>query len=167
MRTDALGPGQRFANAAIEVCDRILARGGQVTIRWVPSHIEIEGNEMADRYAKAAADRSAPCRDDATPRELIDEATLSDMTHTATKARSRATAEWIKEIVHAERRYRPPPGRGLRHQHLRNTRKELASRFHQFLSGHANIGSYLHRAGTINDDRCWHCNTGERHLVAR
>ena len=65
-----MGPGQRFANAAIEVCDRILARGGQVTIRWVPSYIEIEGNEM-DRYAKAAADRSAPCRDDATPRELF------------------------------------------------------------------------------------------------
>ena len=33
VKTDALGPGQRFAVAAIEVCDRILARGDQVTVR--------------------------------------------------------------------------------------------------------------------------------------
>ena len=39
VRTDALGPGQRFAVAAIEVCDRILAGGNQVTIQWAPSHI--------------------------------------------------------------------------------------------------------------------------------
>ena len=65
---------------------------------------------MADRYAKAAADRSAPRRDDATPRELIDEATLSYMARTATEARSRATVEWIKDNVRAERRYRPPRG---------------------------------------------------------
>ena len=85
---------------------------------------------MADRYAKAAADRSAPRRNDATPRELIDEATLSYMARTATEARSRATVEWIKDNARAERRYRPPPGRGLRRQHLRNTKKELASCFY-------------------------------------
>ena len=136
-----------------------------------PAHIGTEGNEMADRYAKAAADRSAPCRDDATPRELIDEATLSYMTRAATEARSRAAVEWIKDNVREERRYRPSPGRGLRRQHVRNTRKELAGRFYQFLSGHANIGSYLQRVGTIDDDRCWHCGTGERqtrfHIIAR
>ena len=136
-----MGPGQRFAVAAIEVCYRIFARGYQITIRWVPSHIGIEENEMADRYARAAADRSARCRDDATLRELIEEATLSYMARTATEARSRAMMEWIKDNVRAERRYRPPPGRGMRRQHLRNTRKELAGRFYQFLLGHANIGS--------------------------
>ena len=35
VRTNALGPVQRFAEATIEVCDRIHARGGQVIIRWV------------------------------------------------------------------------------------------------------------------------------------
>ena len=74
VRTDALGPAQRFAVVAIKVCDRIHASGDQVTIRWVPSYVGIEGNEAADRYAKAAADRSAPCQDEATPGELIDEA---------------------------------------------------------------------------------------------
>ena len=48
----------------------------------------------------------------------------------------------------------------------------MAGRYHQFLSGHAAIGSYLkdkiHRADW---DRCWFCDTGERqsrsHLVAK
>ena len=70
VRTDALGPAQRFAVAAIEVCDRIHTRGDRVTIRWVPSHAEIEGNWIADRFARAAADRSATCQDEATPGEL-------------------------------------------------------------------------------------------------
>ena len=93
VRSDALGPAQRFAVAAIEVCDRIHARGDQVIIRWVPSHTGVADNETADRYAKAAADRAAPCQDEATPGELLDEASLSYMARTATETRSRATAE--------------------------------------------------------------------------
>ena len=58
---------------------------------------------MADTYAKAAASRSVPFHDDATPRELLDEATLSYMSHTATEARPRASAEWIRDNVRAER----------------------------------------------------------------
>jgi hypothetical protein len=70
------------------------------------------------------------------------------MTRTATEARSRATAEWITDHVRAERRYRPPPGEAHAARQLGGTRKELAGRFYQLLSGHANIGSFLHRIGT-------------------
>ena len=35
----------------MEACDRILPRDNQVTIRWVPAHIKVEGNEKADAYA--------------------------------------------------------------------------------------------------------------------
>ena len=112
VRTDALGPAQRFATAAIEVCGRIHDRGDQVTIPWVPSYVGAEGNETANRYAKAAADWSVPCRDEATPPELIDEASLSYMARTATEARYRATTEWITDNVRTERRYRPPPPGG-------------------------------------------------------
>ena len=86
------------------------------------------------------------------------------MTRTATEARSRATAGWISEHVGAQHRYRPPPGRGLRRQHLRSVRKELAGRFYQFLSGHATIGSYLRdKIHRIDSDRCW---WGRRRRVA-
>ena len=91
MRTDAIGPGQRFAIAAMEVCGRVFARDNEVTIRWVPTHHGIQGNEKADEFAKAAAGRAAPCCDDDVPDELRWEASLSHMTRPATEARSRAT----------------------------------------------------------------------------
>ena len=51
------------------------------------------------------------------------------------------------------------------------TRKELAGRLYQLLSGHASIGSFLHRIGSIDDVTCWLCDTGQRQtrfrLVAR
>ena len=77
------------------------------------------------------------------------------MTRAATEARSQTTAEWISSRVGA-RRFRHPPGRGLRRQHLRSVRKELARRFYQLLSGHAAIGSYLHnKIHKIDSNRCW------------
>jgi ribonuclease HI len=51
----------------MEVCDRVLARDNEVTIRWVPAHSRVEGNEQADSYAKAAARRTAPCNDEEVP----------------------------------------------------------------------------------------------------
>ena len=78
------------------------------------------------------------------------------MSRTAAKARSRASAEWIADHVRPERRYSPPPGRGLRRQHLRSTRKELTGRYYQFLSGRGAFGSYLKdRSKKTDSDTCW------------
>ena len=173
VRTEAIGLGQRFAITAMEACDRVLTRDNELTIRWVPAHHGVQGNEVADENARTAASRSAPCSngDDGVPDELRWEASLSHMTRTATEARSRATAEWIASRV-GTRRYRPLPGRGLRRRHLRGARKELAGRFYQFLSGHTAIGSYLRdKVQRVDSDRCCWCDTGERqsrfHLVVR
>ena len=110
VRSYALGPGQRFVVVAIEVCSRILARDGDVTIRWVPAHSGAVGNEVADEYAKSAASGGAPA--EKIPDVYSDETSLSHMARVATEARSRETAEWIWEHARAERRYRPLPGRG-------------------------------------------------------
>ena len=60
VRDDALGPGQRFAVAAIEVCSRILTRDNEATIRWVLAHSRAAGNDSADMYAKCAAPGEDP-----------------------------------------------------------------------------------------------------------
>ena len=113
VRNDALSPGQRFAVAAMEVCNQVPARSNEVTIRWVPAYSRVAGNEQADTHAKAAARRTAPHNDDDdVPDELLAEASLSHMSRSTTEARSHATAEWIASHVRPERRYRPPPGRG-------------------------------------------------------
>ena len=92
--------------AAIEVCTRILTRGNDVTIRWVPAHRGAIGNEVADEYAKSAATGDAPVEE--IPEGYHDETSLPHMTRVPTETRSRETAEWIPGHVRAERRYRPP-----------------------------------------------------------
>ena len=54
-RSDEMGPGQRFAVTIIEVCSRLSSRGNTLTLRLVPSHLGIEGNEVADDWAKRVA----------------------------------------------------------------------------------------------------------------
>ena len=114
----------------------------------------MEGNEQADSYAKAAARQTASFSDEEVPDELLREASLSHMARSATEARSRASAEWIASNVRSTRRYRLPLWRGLRRQHLRSTRKELAGRYYQFLSGHESFGPYLKDKAKVGSGVC-------------
>lgn len=68
VRSDNIGPGQRFATAAIERYSQIMARSNEVTVRWVPAHHGITGSEKADEFAKAAAEGNSP--DSTIPDEL-------------------------------------------------------------------------------------------------
>ena len=45
---NSLGPGQRFAVAAIEVCNRIITNDNSVTIWWALAHSGATGNEVAN-----------------------------------------------------------------------------------------------------------------------
>ena len=45
---------------------------------------------------------------------------------------------------------------------LPKTRKELAGRFYQLLSGHAATGDHLLRANQAERDNCFWCGSGER-----
>ena len=145
--------------AAIEVGTRITARDNSVTIRWVPAHSGAEGNEVADDYAKSAATGSSPV--EAIPEGYAGETSLSHMTKVATEARSKETAEWIRAHAQPERRYRPPPGRGLKSPQLRRARKILAGQYYQLLLGHAATGTYRRRFGRSDTDECWWCTSGE------
>ena len=51
-RIDAIGQGQSFSVAAIEGCGRVMSRDNEITVRWVPAHHGVPGNEKADEYAK-------------------------------------------------------------------------------------------------------------------
>lgn len=67
VRSDGVGRGQRFAIASVESCARILARGNEVAIKWVPVHQGVFGSEKADEYAGSAAEWKEP--DSAVPDE--------------------------------------------------------------------------------------------------
>ena len=102
VRSDSIGPGQCFAVTAIEACARIMSRSNEVSIRWVPAHQGVLGNEKADEYAKASAEGGRPGND--VPDEYRWETSLSHMTRVATEARSQAAAQWIADRLENPRR---------------------------------------------------------------
>ena len=151
--SDEIGPGQQRARAAIEVCSRLVQRGNEVTVRWVPAHVGVEGNEVADRFVKEAAEGPQHSVED----QLRWEASLSHLSRVTTERRSKATAQWIREHVRPERRNLPPGGTAFRRRQLRKVRKSAAQRYYQ-LTGHASIGSVLHDRMTgpqrLGSDEC-------------
>ena len=141
IQCDRTGPGQTLAILAIETANTIIDRDNSITFRWTPAHAGVEGNERADGTARRAAED----RREMAPPEYLKEASLSHL-RTTTEARSAATAEWIRAHSGRRRRYRPPKGGKMR-KALSKTRKEVASRFYQLLSGHAAVAEHLKRAG--------------------
>jgi hypothetical protein len=124
---------------------------------------------VADQYAKDAATGRAPR--ERLPEGYAEETSLAHMTRVATEARSKATTDWITEHVRPGRRYRPPPGKGVRRTQLRRVKKTLAGRYYQLLSGHAETGTHRHRFGRTDTPACWWCASGEpqsrHHLFTR
>ena len=109
-----------------------------------------------------------------TPKTIITTLTITptplSLTRKTTEARSNATAEWIRSHTGRIRRYRTPKGSKMR-KALSRTRKGLAGRFYQLLSGHAATAEHLSRVGQAQSDLCWWCGSGERqsrhHLFVR
>ena len=121
------------------------------------SHMGVEGNEQADKEARKAAEEKESRADP----QYLREASLSYLTRVTTEARSGATSEWIRDKSGRQRRYHPPKGGKMR-KSLSRTRKELASRFYQLLSGHAATADHLVRVNQAGSDACFWCGSGER-----
>lgn len=56
-RTPHTGPGQHLWKAVHQLLKAVQRRHPdiRVTLRWVPGHMDVEGNELADQHAKDAA----------------------------------------------------------------------------------------------------------------
>lgn len=79
--SDALGRGQHVAIAAM----RPAVGSSRATMKWPSAGPPPPtANDKTDKFAKAAARRSAPCFSEAVPDELLSEACLSYMSRSAT-----------------------------------------------------------------------------------
>ena len=140
------------------MCSRLASRGNTLTLRWVPSHLGIEGNEVADDWAKRAAEDQG----DFVPRAYLRETSFAHTAGRVTEARLAGVSSWLVDHVNRRRRYSPQKGQKLRKE-LRHQRKALAGRYYQLLSGHAATGDYwCRRVHKLPSDRCWWCGQDER-----
>ena len=146
--------------------DSLYSRGSTLSVRWMSSHVGVEGNEQADRAAKRAAEGEG---ERAEP-EYLREASLAHLMRKTAEERAEATREWVRSHVGRRHRHRPPPGGRLR-KGLAKTKKELEGRFYQLLSGHAATAEHLRRVGQSPEGFCWWYGSGERqkrfHLFVR
>ena len=78
-----------FVTATIEVAEGLVGKGCSITLRWTPAHKGVEGNEVADSFAKEAA-RGA-C--DSVGRRILRQASLSRLTRVTTEARAQGTRD--------------------------------------------------------------------------
>ena len=96
--TEQTGPGQALAKGIIHLEKVLNKRGCAGTIQWASAHREVEGNEIADSYAKWAAGAIQTRRE------------ASHAYLTITEARIQGARDWIRRHVKAELRYRHPRG---------------------------------------------------------
>ena len=101
--TDRAGRGQAFARAIIEAAGRLETRGS-ATLRWAPAHKGVEGNEVADGFAKHAAENVV---------DAVGPPRLTHLTRKTTEARAQDTRAWIASYVKSSRHYQPPKGSNL------------------------------------------------------
>jgi len=105
-RNDHAGPGKVLAKGIIQWSYVVRSQGNTLTLRWVPGHADVEGNEIADIRAKAAA------RSEWVPhgrnKRLVATTSLTPLQRKITERTAQETKEWIDLRIGKRRGYLPP-----------------------------------------------------------
>ena len=148
---------------AKHLCERRGNSGFKLTFRWSAGHVGIEGNEDADKKAKAAADR------DTSEKEELPACLCKKLGHSLSatrqahndKLKRRWAATWAESP-----RYRRAPFQDLltpySQKYLKLVSREGISRktasiIFQLRVGHAPLNQYLHQFKKVDKPHCPAC----------
>ena len=161
-QTDKIGPGQALAKEIIAQATKLVESGVRVILRWVPSHIGIEGNEKADMIAKKAAENGL-----AAPENRY--CSLSHITRLVKSRKLLETKEWLKDRISKRKRlgntntYTLPEKLKVDPQ-IYAIRRPIATRFFQLKLGHAITAVYLFRIKKRDSKSCWWCGAANQDI---
>jgi len=163
MVSEEPGPGQQYAiEARQHVAALRRARPDiRIEIRWCPAHKGVTGNEIADTWAKLAADEPDAhgvewlAHADGSPRRMPLPRSLAHLSREATEKKWKEARQWSKARIKPAK-YKIPE-RQLPDRTVAGCSKRSASRFYQLRSGHALTGQYLKWTKSRPSARCEWC----------
>ena len=131
----------------------------EVILQWVSSHIDIEGNERADKAVKEAAGKLIPL-------EAERYSSFSYITRKIKTQKQAETKEWLYKKTYKDenkKRSRTYSLSGPLKPDLlvSAAEKPLAKRFYQLKIGHAITASYLYQIKKSDSEKCWWCNAAK------
>lgn len=150
-------PGQ-WLTRRISTARQLVQRGTEMKVHWVPGHMSVEGSKKVDEVAKKAAERTGTQR---CPEQYV---SLAHFGRTISQQKWKYAKHWFR----AENKRCCPLQRALYDPSLKSQGPDKAvmdkvaqvSRQYFWLkSGHAVIGTYLHRIGKTEIDRCRECTS--------
>ena len=135
----------------------------RLTFRWTAGHVEITGNEDADKLAKTAADGESSTKDtlpSCLRKEIGYSLSASRQEHYE-KLKHRWTESWTNSPRYRRARYpdllTPHSQKYLKYISSQDIPRKAASLIFQLRVGHAPTNQYLHRFKKVDSSRCPAC----------
>jgi ribonuclease HI len=170
LRSNLRGPGHHIAREIWRVANRLQKERGNkkfaITIRWTAGHEGIEGNELADKEAKDAAEGETTEKPHLPPflrcPLTINPAAVKQAYNK--KSKEAWTNDW-RTSVRGRKMLKidgsTPSAKFLKLISGTNITRKAASIISQLRIGHAPLNAYLHRFKRVDSARCPACGAAE------
>ena len=155
----SLKAGQYYVQSIRKWAKKFQDKAIQLQLEWVPGHMNIRGNELADKAAKKGTELQY-----VTPESYI------SMAFIKRKIKETGLIDWNEIWLNSKskgKHYTQFECKPKWKQSARIIKKQIFSSYFQLKSGHGYFKSYLNRAPDSYPDICFICNTKENpeHLL--